>query len=198
MFFSMIVPTYNPRRWLPTLLDSVKNSFCYKEIEIILSDDCSDEPFEDVLEDYTDMNIRVIKNDKHYGYPRWGRQHGLEEATGDWICFSDQDDFWLDNAFDNVYKIIKRDKIHYYLVTNFYMRPEKKEGQEQEKDIEMIQTLNWTHGKFYERKFIEENNIHYDETRYCEDINFSSQVDCHLREIEGSLTFADLFTYVWV
>lgn len=195
MFFTVIVPTYNPKRFLDRLLNSIKANFCYRtDIEIILSDDLSTEPFEDELRRFPDMKIRVIKNDKHYGYPRWGRQHGLEEAKGDWICFCDQDDEFCDHAFDTMKKTILHHGLHNYLVTNFYLQPEGKSKAER---VQMQKTLNWTHGKFYERKFIEANNIAYDEVRYCEDINFSSVVDLALHKINTEVIFVDTYTYIW-
>ena len=195
MFFTIVIPSYNPRKYIPALLGAIRENYCYeKEIEIIFSDDCSTEPFEDLLEsDYSDMNIRVIHNDKHYGFPRAGRQHGLDEAQGEWICFCDQDDTYIEGIFDQVRKIILQNKLHYYVVSNFYIIPEDKEKEK----IEIKQPLNWTHGKFYERKFIRENNICYDSINYCEDINFSSKIDCCLHLLDKGITFIDLYTYNW-
>jgi glycosyltransferase involved in cell wall biosynthesis len=49
MFFSIIVPTYNPRKFLPKLLDSIATNKILDDIEIILSDDLSTEPFDDIV-----------------------------------------------------------------------------------------------------------------------------------------------------
>lgn len=193
MFFTVIIPTYNPKQYLPPLLDSIKNNECYKEIEVILSDDCSTEPFEDILETYNDMNIRIITNDKHYGFPGWGKQHGLEEAQGTWICFSDQDDEFIDNVFDELKKAIVEQNIKNYIITNFYIQYD-----DEEKTLEpVIESLNWTHGKFYEKSFLMKYNIRYQGYHYCEDINFSNQISLVLHENEIAFVTAECFSYVW-
>lgn len=178
-------------------MESIRDSYCYRgDIEVIFSDDLSTEDFEEDLNPYMkDMDIKIVKNDKHYGYPRWGRQHGLEVAQGDWICFCDQDDLFLPNAFDQIKSIIQKNNLHDYLVTNFYLCPPG--VTDIEKMHKMVQTLNWTHGKFYELDFIRKNNIHYDEIRYCEDINFSSHVDLALKKKNKDIVFADVYTYIW-
>lgn len=197
MFFSIIIPSYNPKKFIKQLMESIRNSYCYRgDIEVIFSDDQSTEDFEEDLKPYmSDMDIKIIKNDKHYGYPRWGRQHGLEKAQGKWICFCDQDDIFLPNAFDQMKQLIEKNNLHDYLVTNFYLCPPG--VTEIDKMKRMEQTLNWTHGKFYELSFLRDNNVHYDELRYCEDINFSSHVDLALRKIKKDIIFIDVYTYIW-
>lgn len=82
MLFSIVVPIYNPGDCLKRLLTSIDTNYCIDDIEVILSDDLSTEPFDDLIEDFNNLTIKIIKNDKHYGFPRAGRQHGLEEAKG--------------------------------------------------------------------------------------------------------------------
>lgn len=193
MLFTIVVPTYNPRPFLPQLLDSIKTNECYKDIEIILSDDLSTEPFEDILENYSDMNIRIIKNDQHYGFPGWGKQHGLEEAQGTWICFSDQDDEFTEKIFDQLKEIIIEEKIKNYIITNFYIQ-----YNDEARTLEpVIESLNWTHGKFYEREFLLQNNIRYQNYHYCEDINFSNQVNLVLHEKSVEFVTAECYSYIW-
>lgn len=194
MFFSIIVPTYNPRKFLPKLLDSIMTNKNLDDIEIILSDDLSTEPFDDIVQQYPQLYIRIIYNDKHYGFPGWGKQHGLEEAQGDWVCFCDQDDIYLDNSFDIIHGVIIEHDIHNCVMTNMYLQDEDAPDTERQ---EIIRALNWTHGKFYEKSFLTKYNIHYNEYHYCEDINFSNQVVLTLEETDLPFAILDLFTYVW-
>lgn len=194
MFFSIIVPTYNPRKFLPKLLDSIATNKILDDIEIILSDDLSTEPFDDIVQQYPQLHIRTIYNDKHYGFPGWGKQHGLEEAQGDWVCFCDQDDIYLDNSFDIVQDVIIKHDICNCVMTNMYLQ---REDAPEEERMPIIQALNWTHGKFYEKAFLTKYNIHYYDYHYCEDINFSNQVVMVLEETNVPFAILDLFTYVW-
>jgi len=173
MLFSIIVPTYNPRTFLPGLLESISHNECIDEIEIIISDDCSTEPFEDILQLYNNLNIRTITNEKHMGFPRDGRQHGAQEAKGEWICFADQDDYFLDKAFDKVKLFIQKNNCYNYIISNF-IRCDEVTRQTVLEDG----TQGWTHGKFYEKVFWDKYKLGYDDVRYCEDINLSTKVGC--------------------
>ena len=63
MFFSIIIPTYNPNTCLTKLLESIDSNYCIDDIEIIISDDCSTESFDDLLTPFSHLNIRKIVND---------------------------------------------------------------------------------------------------------------------------------------
>jgi hypothetical protein len=41
-------------------------------------------------------------------------------------------------------------------------------------------TKGWTHGKFYEKTFWDDNELGYDDVKYCEDINLSAKTGCVL------------------
>ena len=170
IFFSVVIPTYNPSKYLRNILDDITNNECLDKIEVILSDDCSTENLEEIIEPYNNLNIRIIKNDKHYGFPRTGRQNGLKEAKGKWICFIDQDDDLIENTFDKLYDFIIENKAKNYITSDFnekYLNDDTilRSGQK-----------GWTHGKLYEKSFIKKYNIYYDDLQYCEDINFTSKV----------------------
>ena len=50
-FFSVIIPCYNSRKTLPTLLESiVKQKMDYYDIQVVISDDCSTENYQDVID----------------------------------------------------------------------------------------------------------------------------------------------------
>lgn len=192
MYFSVIVPTYNPRKYLARLLDSIKSNLCKDDIEIILSDDVSDDDFSDIVSSYKDnLNIIVMKNDAHHGAPSYGRQNGAEKSTGKWICFADQDDWFTEHAFDEVRAFIENEKATNYIVSSFYMKDDEGNETLQEK------AQNWTHGKFYEKKFWNEANIRYESIEYCEDIALSVRVNCVLAENNLERYYMPYPTYVW-
>lgn len=192
MFFSVIIPTYNPKEYLETLLTSILHNRCLNEIEVIISDDCSTEDFDDVIENFSQLNIRKIVNEKHYGFPRAGRQNGADNANGTWICFSDQDDYFKDNAFDNILKYIKKHNIKNCLFSNF-IEYQIDTG----KQIIRSAESGWTHGKFYEKEFWDKYNICYDEINYCEDVNLSSKIDCITTAENIECKTYDKPVYVW-
>lgn len=191
MFFSIIIPTYNPKQFLPIVLNSIIMNQCLNEIEIIISDDVSTEPFDDILQYYSNCNIKVIFNDKHYGFSRPGRENGMLAATGEWICFIDQDDYFKNGIFD----IVKNDILTHH-IHNYYATQLENETLNHQFQL-MSDAWSLTHGKFYERTFLKQYNIHYPIVQYCEDANFQSNLLCTLVNNGLAETISDLVTYVW-
>ena len=192
IFFSIIIPTYNPRKFLPRLLKSITHNECLKNIEVIISDDCSTESFDDILAKFTQLNIVKIENDKHYGFPRNGRQNGVDKARGKWFVFSDQDDYFVDRAFDKVYKFIMETNVKNVIITDFI-----EEIVATGKQILRKRKSGWTHGKVFEKSFWQSNDIRYDDMQYCEDINLTNIISCimlakHLQAYEFNEPL-----YVW-
>lgn len=192
MFFSIIIPTYNPKKYLAKALQAIATNKCIDNIEVIISDDISTEPFDDVLAQFPMLHIKVIQNDKHYGFPRPGRQHGLEEAQGEWICFQDQDDTFCDQIFDTIYHYIKQKDIHHVLYGNVNFIHDDGSA------VTIEATDVYTHGKFFEKKFLEANKISYTETRYSEDIIFTRKLMIALVLNDLSPNILNTFVYNWM
>lgn len=192
MFFSVIVPTYNPKKYLPELLSSISRNECVDEIEVIISDDCSTEDFNDVILSFPRLHLSFISNQQHEGFPRTGRQNGAKAAVGKWICFADQDDYYIDNAFDKIKQYIGDNDVTNYLITDFVKH---REGTEEY--IVEDGTKGWTHGKFYEKAFWDKYDLGYDNVQYCEDVNLSTKTGCILVEEGISANVCHDPIYIW-
>ena len=169
MLFSIIIPTYNPKQFLPRLLNSIETNECQKDIEVIIADDCSTESFDDILEIFSNLNIKVITNNKHTGFPRDGKQNGLDTAQGDWVCFIDQDDYFEDYAFDRIKDAIDELQAKYCIMSMIF---------DHRAANVILHNYNsgLTHGKLFERKFLKQYNIKYANVTYSEDICFTCKV----------------------
>ena len=88
---SIIVPIYNTKDYLEACLDSIINQ-SYKNIEIILIDDGSNDGSSNILDMYAtkDTRIKVIHNTNHG--VSYTRNYGIKLATGSKILFIDSDD----------------------------------------------------------------------------------------------------------
>lgn len=89
--FSIIIPNYNSAKWIKRCLDSILEQ-TYKNYEIIIVDDMSEDDSLDIIKQYKDERIKLIEN-KVKKYNGGSRNVGVENATGDYILFLDCDDY---------------------------------------------------------------------------------------------------------
>jgi glycosyltransferase involved in cell wall biosynthesis len=111
-FISVIVPVYNASKTIRQLIISLMNqSYPKDKYEIIIVDDGSkDETVEIVMsiaKENSWSNIKIIRLGRNYG-PATARNHGVMEAKGEIVAFTDADTLpdqnWLRGlveAFDN-------------------------------------------------------------------------------------------------
>ena len=95
MMISIIVPVYNSEKYIDRCLDSILNQ-TYKDLEIVLVNDGSNDQSLKILENYAlrDTRIKVV-NQENKGVAA-ARNTGLDNATGDYILYVDSDD-WIEN-----------------------------------------------------------------------------------------------------
>lgn len=90
---SVIIPTYNRGRLILNSVTSVLNQ-TYKNIELIVVDDCSTDDTEKTVKSIDDSRIKYIKLEKNSG-ACVARNKGIEISRGEFIAFNDSDDLWL-------------------------------------------------------------------------------------------------------
>ena len=108
---SVILPIYNAGAYLRECLDGLVNQ-TLQEIEIILVLDCPTDGSDIIAESYAkrDSRIKIIRNKEnlHIGN---SRNRGLEAATGEYIGFSDHDDFRELTMYETLYNKAKRENL---------------------------------------------------------------------------------------
>lgn len=102
---SVIVPVYNTSPYLKECVNSIINQ-TYKNLEIIIVNDCSTDNSLEVISSFKDKRIKVINLKKNHGVA-FCRNKGVEEATGDYICYIDSDDYWNLDKIAKQVKFIK-------------------------------------------------------------------------------------------
>lgn len=104
---SIIVPVNNVEGYLSSCLDSLINQ-TFKEIEIICVNDGSTDFSQDVLEEYSKKDSRVIViNEKQKKGQAFARNQGLKIARGEYIGFMDGDDWAELDMFEKLYESAK-------------------------------------------------------------------------------------------
>lgn len=91
---SVVLPTYNRARTLRRAIDSVLNQD-YRNLELIVVDDGSQDETAQILASLDDPRLRIIRHDRNRGLGA-ARNTGLFAATGRFVAFQDSDDEWLD------------------------------------------------------------------------------------------------------
>ena len=94
---SVIIPTYNRYEFVNRAINSVINQ-TYKDIEIIVVDDCSEDPRYQELS--KNKNIKYFRLDKRSGLPACGRNLGIKNSSGEWVAFLDDDDYWVEKKLE--------------------------------------------------------------------------------------------------
>lgn len=97
---SIIIPNFNKEIFLTQCLESCVLQ-AYKNLEIVIVDDCSNDNSINIIENYKDKyeNIKFIRNKTNRGVAA-SRDIGIKSCHGEWITTLDSDDV-----------LISRDKI---------------------------------------------------------------------------------------
>ena len=100
MKISCVIPVFNSANTLSKAVDSCLGQT--GEIEVIVVDDCSSDDSHEVasaIAAASASRVRVFKNDVNSG-PAFSRNRGAFEASGEYLCFLDSDDYYLDGFFE--------------------------------------------------------------------------------------------------
>ncbi|EAL6259552.1 glycosyltransferase family 2 protein, partial [Campylobacter jejuni] len=108
---SIILPTYNVEQYIARAIESCINQ-TFKNIEIIVVDDCGSDKSIDIAKEYAkkDDRIKIIHNEENLKLLR-ARYEGVKVANSPYIMFLDPDDYLELNACEECMKILKNNEI---------------------------------------------------------------------------------------
>ncbi len=104
---SIIMPIYNAEKYLVSALISCFNQ-TYKDIEIVLIDDCSKDNSAKIINEFKLAHKEIIYHlqEKNMG-AGVARNKGLELATGRYVAFLDSDDVWKQDKIEKQLELMK-------------------------------------------------------------------------------------------
>ena len=91
---SVILPNYNNEKYIAECIESVLSQ-SYKNIELLICDDNSDDNSISIISSYVEIDKRVLlfTSDKRYG-PAYQMNKGIEKSKGQYIARVDGDDYY--------------------------------------------------------------------------------------------------------
>ena len=189
---SVVIPVYNSSEYIDDCISMIKKQ-TLSDYEVLLIDDCSTDNTVEMIRKGTDGDprFRVITSEKRCGAGA-ARNTGIDEACGKYIIFLDADDIYsprlLERASDNIQET--QADIVAYDFERIYSDGRKKERvgvyskEKPEKQgvfhytdypdriMSVVNPTPWN--KMYDRSFIVNNGLRYDEIMSTNDIAFSA------------------------
>lgn len=105
---SFIIPAYNLEHYIVECLESIEmqTKIVY---EIIIINDGSTDNTLDIIKEYKNKDERIRIIDKQNEGVSVARNIGIENALGDYLCFVDGDDYFLN---DSIHKLLNQCKLN--------------------------------------------------------------------------------------
>ena len=108
MKVSCVIITHNRISYLKRAVNSVVNQI-YKNIEIFVIDDASEDGTEAYGEELNKIGINYIRiNKKDSKGGNYARNLGIQHSTGEYVAFLDDDDYWLPDKIEKQVKYAEK------------------------------------------------------------------------------------------
>ncbi len=106
----ILMATYNGEKFINIQIDSILNQ-TYKEWKLIIRDDGSTDKTVEIIKEYEKNypdKVKLICDEKTSYGAKNNFFNLIKYSTSDYIMFSDQDDYWLENKVESGIKKIKK------------------------------------------------------------------------------------------
>lgn len=183
--FSVVTPVYNSFYLMKNFFYSLEKQN-YKNFEVIIVDDCSEDDSYIKLLEYqkkAKINLKIFKTEENLG-PGNARNIGIKEAVGEWITFIDNDDWVVEDFFYQINELIVNKNPNCIIYDYFIKQKNRKEKASNTvfnscegfitREYALENVKNHTVGKFYKLKTIRDCHITFPEIRRCEDVTFTT------------------------
>jgi len=197
MKYSIIIPVYNSEKYLRECVESVQSQ-TYKNLEIVLIDDESSDSSPDICKELAanDSRIKYIRQNNQGTSA--ARNTGLENASGDYLMFIDNDDLWADvNAVEEINSLLEESHADVLTFNTAVLNQKTGEVSYVHEHIDRGEVVNKTAGealrvvlnhglmsravwsRVFRRDMIEQNQIRFPAGMRNEDTAFVADVMLH-------------------
>ncbi len=95
---SVVMPVFNRAHLVPRVVGSILAQ-TYRNLDVVIVDDCSTDDIEAAIAALNDPRVRLIRRAQNGGVAG-ARNTGVAAARADWIAFHDSDDYCTTDRFD--------------------------------------------------------------------------------------------------
>lgn len=151
---TVIIPVYNVKPYLSKCLESVGKQ-SYKNLEIILVDDGSDDGSFSICKEFSKRDSRIkLYHTKNLGLSH-ARNVGLDHANGEYIVFIDSDDY----IHENMISIMMDKAEDADLVICNYKKVLNDTKKEIPQDAKCLKDDSWNYKQFWEHYYLKDLNV---------------------------------------
>ena len=187
---SVIIPVYNVEEYLRQCMDSIVTQ-TLKEIEIICVDDGSTDHSVEILEEYAQLDKRVIILKQQNAGAGAARNNGMRHATGKYLSFLDSDDFFDSKMLEKAYEKAEEDEadisvykcdLYYtdrreYAPANWVLKeknlPDYQPFSFRQVNGNIFMTfMGWAWDKLFRKDFVDKYALEFQEQRTTNDLFF--------------------------
>lgn len=200
---SIIVPIYNDEKYLRECIRSIQNQ-THKNLEIILINDGSMDSSESILSEFEKKDERIIIINKNNTGVSNTRNIGLSVAKGEYICFSDADDYLSDDYVEYLLRLVIYSKADVALTSqmfgNFSLRQtEKVEISVVNPEKATLSILTYkipigVYSKMFKKEFLRKNSIYFLEDLFMGE-GFNFNVDAFQRANRVCISNRKIYYY---
>lgn len=197
--FSLVIPCYNSA-FIGRLFDSIASQgITNEELEIIVVDDSStDKSYQDVVKSYK-LNTKFVNTAPDIVHcPGNTRSEGLKHITGEWVFFSDHDDYFEKDGLVRIKQVIEDNKDNPPLAIASVINESNPFDDDHITPHDA--DSGWLHGKFYNvDNFIRKYRIDFlKDLTTEEDIYFNCNVIARLTDLGTDYLYLPFAVYRWV
>lgn len=198
--YSIIIPHHNTPNLLKRCICSIPER---EDIDVFVIDDNSDAKYTQQIKEICNRkNVSSIFTKEGLG-AGYARNVGLKQVCSKWVLFADADDYFLDNAWDILDKHLNDDVdiIYFHSTCRFsdtgelgdrHLQINKKIDEYLEHPNEITEgKLRYQYdepwGKMIRTSVITDNNILFEQTRWANDMHFSTMSGACAKTINADI-----------
>lgn len=115
---SIVLPSFNGEKYIKQSIESCLNQ-TYKNIELIVVDDCSSDRTPEIVKSFPQENIRYLRNEANLGLAK-SLNVGFKQAKGEYLTWASDDNYYSDDAIKTMVEYLDLHPETGFVYSNFY------------------------------------------------------------------------------